>query len=440
MAWSVDFNSGEGDSNDAPVSTNGRCGPDHGGATCPDSGFGDCCSSTGWCGSTDDHCGAACISGKCQTGGETTTGRCGAGFHDFTCGDWPQGSCCSSGGYCGNSTVHCGDGCQSGCDGSDGGDGDDDENEGDGTDAPEFTPDPDAGDELEPCPYSPTTLDQVNNLDFRNELPTHCVAQYMTPVLHNMLQKALDRYHEILDDGYDGYFDTYAEYLVSESNSVVYSFLKEHGKEYFDCKVTKKVWCCTSCDDMLEASCDDCMEDCNIEGPGDDGSEYAELSKTCPPDTSGGNDWKQSIRWKLKEDKKDEWWGAITAETGAPEDDFIWSEYGRIPNTHLSSSCAREFAYNGIEGMSEPCYYEGFWFDKPGIGDGFEESDVVNPKDVVEQSLKNSTILMEPLATDSFEILEGVYEDSARDLVDAVLLPVLMIQGKLMPPPNVPSF
>ncbi|RYO79963.1 hypothetical protein DL766_010133 [Monosporascus sp. MC13-8B] len=31
MAWSVDFNSGTGDTDDAPLSTDGRCGPDNGG-------------------------------------------------------------------------------------------------------------------------------------------------------------------------------------------------------------------------------------------------------------------------------------------------------------------------------------------------------------------------------------------------------------------------
>jgi hypothetical protein len=44
----------------------------------------------------------------------TTDGSCGASFGDKLCGDWPQGSCCSSYGSCGSSDAHCGDGCQSG--------------------------------------------------------------------------------------------------------------------------------------------------------------------------------------------------------------------------------------------------------------------------------------------------------------------------------------
>lgn len=44
----------------------------------------------------------------------TTDGSCGANFGNKLCGDWPQGSCCSSYGSCGSSDAHCGDGCQSG--------------------------------------------------------------------------------------------------------------------------------------------------------------------------------------------------------------------------------------------------------------------------------------------------------------------------------------
>jgi hypothetical protein len=48
------------------------------------------------------------------TGKQTTDGSCGATFGDTICGNWAQGSCCSMYGYCGNTTAHCGEGCQSG--------------------------------------------------------------------------------------------------------------------------------------------------------------------------------------------------------------------------------------------------------------------------------------------------------------------------------------
>lgn len=112
MAWSVDFNAGASD--DPPVSTDGSCGPANGAAVCEGSGFGDCCSANGWCGSTPAHCGSGCLSGKCIQGGVTTDGSCGAGANNAVCGDWPAGDCCSPTGWCGSTPDHCGVGCQSG--------------------------------------------------------------------------------------------------------------------------------------------------------------------------------------------------------------------------------------------------------------------------------------------------------------------------------------
>lgn len=137
----------------------GRCGSTFGGASCDAKGaYGGCCSSYGYCGSTDGHC---LVANGCQNGckdqapvassssarpdpvisrppsstvtGEpvlgkptsaapapsdqalvTTDGSCGAKFGNTVCGNWAQGACCSMYGYCGNTTSHCGEGCQSG--------------------------------------------------------------------------------------------------------------------------------------------------------------------------------------------------------------------------------------------------------------------------------------------------------------------------------------
>ncbi|KXX76236.1 Lectin [Madurella mycetomatis] len=112
MAWSVDFNAGVSDN--PPVSTDGSCGPANGGTACEGSGFSDCCSANGWCGSALAHCGSGCLGGKCIQGAVTTDGSCGAGANNAICGDWPAGDCCSPAGWCGSTPDHCGVGCQSG--------------------------------------------------------------------------------------------------------------------------------------------------------------------------------------------------------------------------------------------------------------------------------------------------------------------------------------
>jgi hypothetical protein len=52
-----------------PISPNGRCGPSNGGTVCP---AGRCCSTGGWCGDSTAHCVTACAS-QCKTTGSTTS-------------------------------------------------------------------------------------------------------------------------------------------------------------------------------------------------------------------------------------------------------------------------------------------------------------------------------------------------------------------------------
>ncbi|KAI3656889.1 hypothetical protein MP638_001381 [Amoeboaphelidium occidentale] len=83
------------------------CGGSFG--NCPS---GQCCSSQGFCGNTTAHCGTGCISGSCsgtpvpKEFNQTTTGTCGR--NGPYC---PPSLCCSGAGFCGSSDLHCGDKC-----------------------------------------------------------------------------------------------------------------------------------------------------------------------------------------------------------------------------------------------------------------------------------------------------------------------------------------
>ncbi|KAJ6004708.1 hypothetical protein N7540_013077 [Penicillium herquei] len=96
----------------------GTCGPDYGGTTCIPK-FGNCCSIYGYCGNGTTYCGAGnCYSGDCATdiGGPSTNGECGPNFAgNKTCTGTQFGTCCSISGYCGNTTDYCsGSNCYSG--------------------------------------------------------------------------------------------------------------------------------------------------------------------------------------------------------------------------------------------------------------------------------------------------------------------------------------
>ncbi|EGX44067.1 hypothetical protein AOL_s00210g228 [Orbilia oligospora ATCC 24927] len=101
-----------------PTSVDGSCGGTSG-YTCAGTTFGNCCSSSGFCGKTGVFCGEGCQT-KWSSGCQTTNissngGRCGviSGSPTYTCvGGQFDNMCCSGSGYCGTTTGHCGSGCQ----------------------------------------------------------------------------------------------------------------------------------------------------------------------------------------------------------------------------------------------------------------------------------------------------------------------------------------
>ncbi|KAL3418148.1 hypothetical protein PVAG01_09863 [Phlyctema vagabunda] len=99
---------------ESDISSDGQCGAN--GKTCTGSSYGTCCSSTGWCGTTDDHCKVGCQAkfGVCEETNITTDGQCGA--NGKTCTGGTFGTCCSTNGWCGTTDGHCdaSAGCQAG--------------------------------------------------------------------------------------------------------------------------------------------------------------------------------------------------------------------------------------------------------------------------------------------------------------------------------------
>ena len=103
-----------------PSRDDGKCGQDVLFAVCKQ---GNCCSSSGWCGASDAHCKSSCAY-QCDgnapisnpggpnpkpEGNVRSDSRCGVGWSNAPCN---PADCCSSQGWCGGSSLHCGTGCQ----------------------------------------------------------------------------------------------------------------------------------------------------------------------------------------------------------------------------------------------------------------------------------------------------------------------------------------
>ena len=305
---------------------------------------------------------------------------------------------------------------------------------GDDEDGP-YKPNPD-DDELFPtCPYTVTTIDELISLDYNNDLPSWCVPRYMMPVLLATLEDLNEQYEGLLDDDYDHYFDVYADHIVSDSREVLNDFMLNHGDEYFTCKIWQRYACCTGCE-ANGFDCEGCLDPCEIESGYDDGIRFRLRDQPCPPDYSQRNNLgyhdSQSIIWSFKDDKtEEEFWGAVAAEVGAPQKRFEIEDHGYIfadDDTDYDMYCDKQFIEGGWDNMDEFCQHKHFWSYAPNMN-GFVASDVFNPKDNVKEALKSIKDVIGAVGELSLAVEADEYYNNANDLVDALALPVFMLQS-----------
>ncbi|KAM0544199.1 hypothetical protein ACHAPJ_011950 [Fusarium lateritium] len=306
---------------------------------------------------------------------------------------------------------------------------DDDEAGGSDYEHPPYTPNPKHDQPNPSCPDGDkyTTIEQLE--ENAGLIDLWCGPQYTIRILLKILQDSLTRYDEIMSDGYDKYFKIYAEYLVDNAWSALRNYMYDHGDEFFTCKITEEVACCTTCK-FLNRSCNFCMDPCPDKGPTDDTLDFRNTTQPCPPDYSKGmgKDELKTIYWTLRENRAEEFWANVVAETGAPRDKMGLEKLQGIGT--LSVSCAQDSAKNGEDGMKPSCYNRNYWFNAPKIHD-FKIEDITNPKTILNKALDDTKPLADQLAASLFELQAGAGEAEPEDIVDAVSLSVLMMEESL---------
>lgn len=86
---------------------------------------------------------------------------------------------------------------------------------------------------LEECGGSYDSIDAID--DDKSNIPGHCFEGYIVGALGKMLEKALDKYDEIMDDGYDDKFGYFKKAVQRQWHSNMGDFFSNHIDEYFDC-------------------------------------------------------------------------------------------------------------------------------------------------------------------------------------------------------------
>lgn len=271
--------------------------------------------------------------------------------------------------------------------------------------------------------------------DVPRDAPAHCRNLYILQALKQNLTDALVQYDDLMKGGYDKKFDTYAEAVARSGNKQIENFMYNKGNDYFECVITERYSCCEHCNyySTTDKECMFCEKyDCGWDPACDqpDGNlceaeyRYKDVPGPCPPDFSkrsedapkyGGYSL-SAVTWKMRDGKKDSFWADFYLDTGIEEKDIKWKSVERYPCTPAESD--------------EECLKHNYDHNFP-VTDGYTKEDVVDPKDVVEGARKNLNSLGPDLGAAIKQLTDGIFLGSSYDLVDALSLPVFMIDGAI---------
>ncbi|KAL5114914.1 hypothetical protein ACEQ8H_007161 [Pleosporales sp. CAS-2024a] len=94
--------------------------------------------------------------------------------------------------------------------------------------------------------------------DRKDSIPGHCMEQYISDVQISVLDGALKKYKDLVDNGYDGKFKTYERYVKEQIPGQIYNFMaSDKVDKYFKCKEYRTSGTC--CKDCKYATC---IENC----------------------------------------------------------------------------------------------------------------------------------------------------------------------------------
>ncbi|KAI0882847.1 putative glycosyl hydrolase, family 18 [Annulohypoxylon maeteangense] len=254
-----------------------------------------------------------------------------------------------------------------------------------------------------PCQASYSTLDQLDQR--KDSTPAHCIEQYLLDIQVATLEAALNKYEKLIADGYDHKFSIYEKYVTAQVPGQVDHFMaSDKVQNYFTCKETKDITCCSSC--RYSNCVDTCVKgsDCkNGRGTIDIKCPQMETQKSMLDGTAIPN-----ATFTLKD--ADGFWKDIGDEFGIDES---WIKFGRRL-MRVNNGC--QYAGEKVNECQDK--QNNFFYNYP-LAD---KVSVYNPKEVIGDSFPKATDMLDRFKTVR---MYGNWDDlmELTDLVDATSLP-----------------
>lgn len=287
------------------------------------------------------------------------------------------------------------------------------------------------------------TYESIEALDSAiDSIPPHCQSMYTVDTLSRSLKSALQNYTDLMEDGYDGKFKTYAQSVSDSADETLHDFVINNGDKYFTCIIPGASVCCDYCKDGAHPAdqCRYCFEgECNLKkretagiawGSTREGQTpdlptpkivFGNRTEPCPPDYSqrgygSDNPYQQSVYWSFKDDKEADFYAELMTSTAIAKDKTKVGNYNRGLNCAPSTQL----------GDGDECWNTGMDFSIPVI-DGYSSSDVSNPKDLFNNGIKNVSGISDQLEGILLDLKSSSFTGDAEDLIDSLSLPILMI-------------
>lgn len=282
--------------------------------------------------------------------------------------------------------------------------------------------------ELVNCGGSYNTLDDISNDS--GKIPPRCIPRYILAVLKKMLADSLTEYNKLMGEGYDGKFTIYADLVAQMAPGELRQFLLDNGDTYFTCSITEEISCCRGCYYEHGDNSKDCqhctLKQCEeITSPWGVPTSWENKTEPCPPDYSKrglNDDGQQTITWTFKDGQKAAFYDAVLEKTGIEEADITIAPRTAAPIYKPDTACIR----GGFK--AEYCYRQNWWIYEPRVVRGYDRDDVSNPKTVISDALSKLQDIQEDLAGILIAMELEEWMSSEDDVVDALSLPVLMVE------------
>ncbi|KAH8896256.1 hypothetical protein GQ53DRAFT_713976 [Thozetella sp. PMI_491] len=309
-----------------------------------------------------------------------------------------------------------------------------------------------------------TSAATLEDLAADSGVSDNCRAVYTIQLLQKNFTTSMGHYNDLIKNGYDKKFNTYAGAVVDGAPKDVTDFMHNNGNKYFSCVVTEWQLCCAKCSSLgngLPGSCDYCFKDgdctssslrrrgidgyeifgigappvLEIDGPASSGTDlevrdrpppgsldspiikYLNVTEPCPPDYSKrglgqGDPDGDTLYWTLVPDKHDQFFADLFTAVGIEEDNIAFKDIHTM-------ECAPA-------DTTEECHatHWNFGFPQP---NGYGKDDVANPKDTVvnaENSVKNLPSQLDDVLS---QLSSNTLYGDPDDIIDAIALPIFMI-------------